>query len=225
MTDRSAEFIANGNALEQLRDTPLDQVTLRRVFLLLTRVHYADPSNYGILRQTMKNFKWAQDPAKSTIKVELDFKYDPALTDIIPSIFVGTGDIDYTQTTVDSREGSTRDRSGATYAIQAGAYVILRHVSTDPDECLKMSAMSFDFYAGIRELIMEKLKLSAFMPTQTSTPRFFMPDAAEKAKKTFASDLKLKVGFTPAWTTFRESHRIKAITLGSLMTDFSLPGE
>lgn len=222
MTDMETERAAGVRMMDQLKDFAQAPTTLRRIFLLLTRAHFSDPAHYGIQRERMRNFRWDKDESKSTVKIELDYVYDPAKTDSGPAIYVGMGDFSFKQSVMNNREGATADRSGQRFSLQGGCSLILRHVSQQAEESLVLAEMSFDFYVGIREYLMRRLSLSGFNPLQISTPRFFQADDAVKANKRYISDFVINISYTPAWTEFQESHRIRQITFGQALTDFAV---
>ena len=210
---------ANKCPLDAFATMPLGVTNLRRIFLLLTRLHYSDSKNYGVMEDQLKDFVWSKDPAKSKLFVGLDYVFDPNKTDQFPGIFVGVGDLDFKQEVIDNREGFTDDRSGEHGVLKGATMLIIRHASLTPDEALALADLSFGYYTGIRSMLMQRMKLKAFTINKLSTPRFFNVDGADKADKKYYADLLMGISYDAAWTTFTQSHRIKKITLGQMLTE------
>jgi hypothetical protein len=214
--------ISSIGALEAFAGIPLGPTNLRRIFLLLTQLHYSDSKNYGPMEEQLKDFVWHKDKpgeAKSKLFVGLDYVFDPTKTDQFPGIFVGIGDIQYKRVVINNLDSYTNDRAGSKNILQGGTTVILRHTSLTPDEALAMAELSFQFYTGVREMLMKRMNLVAFDVSQISTPRFFDLDGKELADKRYSADLILGIAFDASWITLTESHRLKKITLGQLLCE------
>jgi hypothetical protein len=208
--------LTNGYALETFSKLVLGAVNLRRIFLLLTQLHFSDPKNYGAMEDELKNFVWNKDKTKSKLFIDLDYVYDPAKSDQFPGIYVGVGDIDFKKVLMGNHESYTPDNAGSKNILHGLTTIIIRHASLSPDEALALADLSFGYYTGIRELLMERMKLKEFSIQKLSTPRFFHIDGTEKADKKYVADLIMNLAYDATWTTFRESHRIKKITFGQL---------
>lgn len=225
--DNIIRIRANVPALQGLSDMILNSVNLRRIFLILTQLHYSDARNYGAMAEQFQDFVWRRslpgqngENPKSKLSIELDYVFDPKKTDQFPGIFVGTGDIDYRQEVLDNKAGYTDDRSGSRNVYTGATTIILRHASLTPDEALALADLSYGYYTGIRDMLMLEMKLKSFAINKLTTPHFFNIDGADKADKRYYADLIMSLSFNASWITFTESHRIKKITLGELFTEF-----
>lgn len=207
--------------LEHCANFALGPVSLRRVFLLMTRIHFSDANNYGPQKEALANFVWHKDANLRKLNIELDYIFDAKRADLFPGVYVGVGDIDYKQKVTDNRDSSTEDRSGTNRVMEGATTIILRHASQQPDECLQLAELSFGFYTGIREMLMDKMRLSSMDVRRLSTPRFFTPDSSTEADRKFCADIIMGISFNASWTTFCESHRIKTITFGQTINEFA----
>lgn len=208
--------------LDQLSHQMLNIAMARRVFLLLTRAHFSDPSHYGHLAGPLNQCRWSADSAVCTLPVEYDFDYDPAKTDRRPAVFVGCGDVTMSRKVIDNSSKVTADGKGEEFA-NVGSYpVIIRHIGKTPDESLLLADLSFQFFLGIRKLMKEKAQLRLFEVAGVNTTRPF-ERTGEKTDKTFIADVKLLVECNMSWLIVRESHVIKRFGFAELITKFETP--
>ena len=71
-SNRDSDQFENPSLQQFLREVGWNILSIRRVFLLLTRVNYSDPKNYGILADKFADFVWNIDPEKSTMASNRD---------------------------------------------------------------------------------------------------------------------------------------------------------
>jgi hypothetical protein len=205
------------NALDAFSNIVLGAVNLRRIFLLLTRLHFSDSSNYGAMKEELSKFVWSKDPKLSRIFIGLDYVFDIVKSDQFPGVFVGVGDLDFQQKVIQNLSGITEDKSGSENVIEGTTTIIIRHASLSPDEALALADLSFGFYTGVRQFLVSRMKLNALTVNRLSTPRFFNIDGTEKADKKFCADLILGIAWDASWTSFVESHPVKKIVFGDLV--------
>lgn len=198
--------------IDELTSLPMNLFTIRRIFLILTRLHYSSPTNFGPeYPDPMRKFYWTKEK-DSPMKITRDYEYDPKVIEQTPAIYVGTGDVDYQKNVVDNKKGPNSDRSGAIGIKTATTSVILRHISGQPDEATQLCDMSAQFYLGIRDMIMTQMSgmIRGFEVLKQSTSKPFLRDPGE-ADQQFISDLIMSLTFNAAWQTLTESHRIKTV--------------
>ncbi len=214
----------NNALLEGLAELRIGPVSLRRIFLLLTRLHYSTPNNYGAYKEVLDTLVWSQDDLKRKLHIDYDYHYLPSKLEQRPAIFVGTDDIKLERLVQDNYRENVSDNSGTMSSMKAGSAVIIRHISMTPDESLALVELSSDFYAGIRQLLKERLKLHSFDIGAIRTAKPFSR-SPEQPDQMFACDLIMPISWIWDWTTTREGHRIKTIGFTEAVTSCSLPGK
>src|SRR5882672_1429329 len=103
---------ANQTLLEGFSNLILGPVSLRRIFLLLTRIHYSDPAHYGEFKDKMAKFVWSQDDTKRKLFIDYDYNYRPTNLEQRPAVFVGVDDVTYRRVVIDNARNVTEDNSG-----------------------------------------------------------------------------------------------------------------
>lgn len=185
-------------------------VSIRRVFLLLTRMNYSDPVNYGRQTKLFQNYYWNMDSAKSTMAIDLDFDFDPTKLEKFPAIFVGTDDVLYRSPVIDDHVQLNEDGSGQEYVYIGSTNVIIRHIGKTGDESMALADLSRNFFKGMRKMMMENGMLSKYEVPRITTSKPFHRNP-QQADQWFEADLLITMSFNDPWTIFRESHRIEHI--------------
>ena len=198
---------------EGLSKMVLTPVTIRRIFLLLTRMHYSTPDNYGQLKKALEKFIWHPHKKDGTIYIAYDYEYDAQNLDERPAIFVGLDDIIFQKVAIDNAGQVTETRSGQNYVKVANTKVIIRHVSKSPDEVLAMADLSSQFFMGIRPMIRDALgrRLLEYDVLAIKSSRPFERNSTQ-ADQHFMSDVIVAFSYNESWLTEMESHVIKTIT-------------
>lgn len=212
---------AESTLLEQLETIALTPLTIRRIFILLTRLHYSDPDHFGNMRPKLEKFVWNSDPKLRGIHIDFDYNYDPSNVDLRPAVFIGTSDIDFRKMVVNNQHSQTDDRSGETYVKEGGTNIILRHIGKTPDESWALGDLTAQFYMGITKMLQERLKVSSFEVVKLMASKPFERKAQE-ADAQFIVDLIMNLQYNAAWLTTREGHRIKTVTYAQSLADFSV---
>ena len=188
----------------------LDPVSLRRIFLLLTRNHFADPeNNYGGVPKAFKSFKYSDNDKERTLHIDLDYDYDEAQTEKRPIIFVGIKDFIFSKEVIDNFKDISDDNSKKDYVNLMATQVILRHVAMTPDEALMLGTLSTSFFLGIRSELLNKLSLAKFEIKSLSPPINIKGE--DSADTQFKTDLLIDLVYHNSWETNSQSHRIKKI--------------
>jgi hypothetical protein len=201
------------NVVDGLSQVTLNPVTIRGIFLLLTRLHYSDAEHFGLARQWMKNFIWSDDPKVRKLFIDYDFNYAPAANDQDkldqrPAVFVGTDDFHFEKLVTDNLAGHTSDRSASRNVKNASTKVLIRHVSRTPDEALQLADLSCQFFMGIQTLIQNKLRVRQIQTEMIKTSRPFEHEP-EQADPHFMADLIVGLDYEYSWNIVTEGHRIK----------------
>jgi hypothetical protein len=209
----------NFQLIDELSRLVLTPVTIRRIFLLLTRLHYSTNENYGILKEKLKDFTW--NPKDGKLHIDYDYNYDPAQLDKRPAIFVGRDDIQYTKVVTGDHSGHSEDRSGEQFTKTAKTSVILRHIAKSPDESETLADLSSQFFMGITPMIRDSLqgKILEYEVIGLKSSRPF-ERTSQQADQHFMSDLIIGLAYNSIWMTSFESHRIKTITFKESLAEF-----
>jgi len=212
----------NQKLLEGFADLILGPVSLRRIFLLLTRIHYSDPAHYGEFKDKMAKFVWSQKDTERKLFIDYDYNYRPTNLEQRPAIFIGTDAVSYRRVVIDNARNVTDDNSGTSSSYAAETSIIVRHISMTPDEALALGEMTAMFYSGMRKNLMQQMKLHAFdLVNQSSTKPFLR--TSEEPDQQFICDTIMRLSYIHDWTTSWESHRVKTISFEAAVTGFSMP--
>lgn len=197
-------------ALHTCFNTPLDGANLRSVFLLLTRLHYSEPKNYGDLEAKLGCFKYSDDKADSTIAVELSQEYDLSKGSVRPAVFVGMDSgLTFKKTDVAHKSGQAEDNSFSDTSHIAVMGLNIIHVASTMDEALLLAESSASFYIGIREAIMDRLGLLSFVPIAITAPH--MMEASPE--RYFRVDTTFSLSYNYVVRVNIESHRLKKFAM------------
>jgi hypothetical protein len=214
----------NPSFFQDLMRVHLTPVTLRSVFLLLTRLHYSDPANYGQMSKKFEKFIWNADPKIRTLHIDYDYNYGPSALDRRPAIYVGTDDVMFNKVVMDNYASHTFDRSGERKNKVAKTIIIVRHIGSSPDESLALADMSADFFMGIGSMMKDAMgqRLMEYEVTGVKSSRPF-EKSAQQADQNFIADLLIGFAYNSAWLINYESHRIKTITYEQSLAAFANP--
>jgi hypothetical protein len=186
----------------------IDPVSLRRIFLILTRNHFADPNYFGEVPPSFKKFVYSDNNNKRTVKVDLDYSFNPEKTEQETAIYVGVGDVESTDQVMNNFVKSTEDLSGRENVQTDKCVVTIRHVSPSADEALIMGVISKGFFQGMRQHIKARLCLRGYSVLKLGKP---VPVNEDSADSLYQCDLTIGVTMDSNWVTSSESHRVKRI--------------
>jgi len=212
---------ANQTLLEGFSNLILGPVSLRRIFLLLTRIHYSDPAHYGEFKDKMAKFVWSQDDTKRKLFIDYDYNYRPTNLEQRPAVFVGVDDVTYRRVVIDNARNVTEDNSGTSSSYAAETGIIFRHISMTPDEALALGEMTAMFFTGMRKNLIQQMKLHAFDLVKLSSTKPFLR-SSEEPDQQFVCDTVLRLSYIHDWTTRWESHRIKTVSFEAALAGFSI---
>lgn len=186
----------------------IDPITLRRIFLILIRNHYAEPiNNFGGIPDSFKTFKYSDDPKERTLDIQLDYNYDSKKLDQKPCIYLGFGNFDFSKQVINNYMGNNEDHSNTEFCNATKVNCTIKHISAKADEALMLGVISAAFFRGIATTIRETLRLRGFEVVQLTQPR--VSDASTDTQ--FTVDLHMTLLYSSNWQTYSESHRIKKI--------------
>ena len=203
----NTSFEYKGSKLEELKETSLDLVQLRRIFLMLTREHFSNAENYYRVEE-MAPIVYHSDASKRTLDIDLDYVYDPNEVDKKPSIYVGTGPVQFAKQVIDNYETSSQDNAVRYHTTRGSVQIGLSHIATEADLALQLGVQSLHFFAGIRHLLMGALpNVLQYEVLQLTQPQLVKPDRI----RNFQVDLQISLLFNTDWATYMEGHRISEI--------------
>lgn len=188
----------------------VDPLTLRRIFLLLTRNHFAQPNFFGNVPEPFRRLTYDDDPKKAAVRIELDYNFDWETAQAANAIFIGVGDVTSNKQVMDSFEAGNEDLSGRKNVDTDRTRVTISHLSKDADSALAMGIVSKGFFQGMRQLIKQQLGLRGYQVVGLSEPK-----EIKKGDEIdyYRVDLVIDLVINSAWTTILESHRIKKINV------------
>lgn len=192
-----------------LQDKSLDQVTLRKVFLLATRALYSSSDNYGDLADTLKNFIYSEDLEKQTLPVDLDFNYNPTVLTARRAIYVGLEDIEFTPRFINSESRGSEDNASVVFTQSATTALVVRAVSPEADEALYLTTLAGAYYTGMRPMIMKQLQLARFDLAGISKPTLI----DEAPTRLFQTTMRANVSFYYSIESTLEGVPLKNFTL------------
>ena len=221
----SGEIPAGGNPddllIDQLGQIALTPITIRGIFLMMTRIHWSDPENYGTMKVKLGKFIWSKNTQVRTLFIDYDYNYDASNLDKRPAIFVGTSDYEFRKVAVDNLRNRSEDRATDDYGMIASTNVIVRHIGKTPDESLAMGDLTCQFFMGMRKLLQERLKVHAFDITRLMTSKPF-EEASQKADQQFIVDLIMQLQYNSIWLVTREGHRLKTVSI-RIVSEYTIP--
>jgi len=198
----------NGASLRELLDEEgfLDPVRMRRIFLMLARYHFSEPSNY--IDPELVPIIYNDDSQKSTLDVDLDFTYNSEEIGRKPAIYIGTSPFQFEKQVVDNLNEVSEDRSIISTTTQCSTSISIRHITTAADLSLSLATQSIGFFGNIRPYVMSEIPgILAYEVSQLTSPAM-----VEDTKiRVFQSNVELKLAFNTIWLTYIESLRIKSI--------------
>lgn len=219
----SDELESTDEVVRNLGRLPKSPTNLRKLFLLMTRLHYSAPENFGELADLLRNYVWKSEEPRG-LDIMLDFQFDRSQSRTVPAIFVGMTDFIYSRRVVDNHKEFTDDRAGRMQVKSVGTTVILRHTSASADEALNLADLTAQFYLGAQDLLRDQGGFSQFEVQNLLQPKIFNR-SPEQSYQQFEADVILGLQFNAVWWTFTESHRIKHISFKQSLAEFASPAK
>lgn len=209
--------------LERLGNVGLNPVSIRGIFLMLTRIHWSDPDNYGTMKHKLGGMVWSKNVEKSKVFIDYDYNYNPEEIGKRPALFVGTGDFGFRKVAVDNLRSRSEDRATDDYVMVTETNVIIRHIGKTPDESLAMGDLTSQFFLGMRKLLQDRLKVHGFDIIKLASSRPF-ESPSQKADSQFVVDLIMSLQYNSVWLITREGHRLKTVRIKQ-QNDFVIDSE
>jgi hypothetical protein len=189
----------------------LDPVSLRRIFLLLVRNHYADPeNNFGGVPDCFKQFKYSDNDKERQVNIELDYVFNNyAMQESRPGIYVGFSDFQFQKQVINNYIDVSDDMATETFFSLATTQLQVQHLSAEADEALQMATITTSFFRGLRKVLMANLKGLKKFEVETLSKVALLDDEADKH---FQANMTARLVYHDDWETSIESHRIKKIS-------------
>jgi hypothetical protein len=197
-------------SLDDCRSLPLSPFVLRRMFTLMIRQHYSNPSNFGVLKEQLGCFRYAEDGkgrSSGTLRV------DPAFTNkfweeaSVPSVHVSINDMTFTPAYVANQNGFSDDNASVNLQWPATTQVQVSHIAEEYDQAFMLAESTLIFLCGISYAAYEQFQLSALIPQQITKPVL-----VERTPTAYRSDTVFTIGFQYGVTVSHESHRLKKMS-------------
>tara|TARA_B100000579_G_scaffold300828_1_gene250769 strand:- start:17857 stop:18498 length:642 start_codon:yes stop_codon:yes gene_type:complete len=185
-----------------------DPVLLRRIFLLHARDLFSDPDNYGNYDE-LKELLYTDNKSTRTLDIDLDFIYDSEEISKKPAIYVGTGPIQFEKQVIDNSAGAPQDGVSVT-TLQAKTSIQIKHVSNQADVSLMLGGISTNYFGAIRDTMFNNFpNVLRYEIKELSGPSLI-----EGTKiRSFQTNLSIDLAFDALWSTVRESHLIKSVSI------------
>ena len=195
--------------LKTAMDSPLTAGSLRRIFLLLTRLHFSNPAHYGGLREVLKDLIWTPDDKTSQMDVELLGVFDPKKTTQRPAAYVGFKGFKFGKGGVGNFAGENEEGSAQYLAHQTDTTLVIRCIAMTDDMAAAMADSVCAYFLGISILLYRQMH-----PHLRLFDILGISDAVEveqAPERAFQVDLTCAVNFNYILTINLESHRIKKV--------------
>ena len=192
-------------------DTQLDVINMRRIFLLMMRLHYSDAGNYGSYADDLSGLIW-HERDDSPLLVDLLHVYNWDRPSPRPALYVGFDSYDFKSSGINSDSGENEDGSQEYKTKIVSTNLILRHVAAGADVCQLMAENSVSFLEGTRPFLLNRLRNSGLLKFDAS--KIGEVQLREKSPdRHFTVDAICPLAFNFVITTNIESHRIKKFAL------------
>ena len=192
-----------------LKCTQKDPVSLRHIFLLLTRNHFSNPDNFGDVPEVFRRYTYSDKESDRKVTIDLSFNYARKDQGKTPSVYVNVGDFTFNRDRHADFSRYNSDMSGRVGSNQCTVPITISHLGITGDEALMMGTVTTAFYLGITNVLVEKLGLLQFSVKQLSQIR---PKEIQSGLTMFESVLSMELTFEVNWETYTESHKIKNIS-------------
>jgi len=212
-------MIDNRDFFKALDKIYLAPVSIRRIFLLLTRLHYQTADNFGEMKEQMKNYIWSSKTDECKVLIDLDFHYDPKNLGKRPAIFVGLDDVEYKRIALDNHAYFSYDTSGQHLIKTAQTKVIIRHIADSPDDAMTMENLTCQFFLGLQPVIRDTLPQVLEYDVVASKSSRPFEKTSQQAEQRFVSDTIIAFSYVSAWMVTFESHRIKKISFEQCLAE------
>lgn len=189
-------------------DEPITAVNLRRIFLLLMRVHWSDSDHFGSIGQHLTCDQYNYADPRDGLKVDLVETFDPENTSTSPGVYVGLKKgIKYKKKVVADFVEHSDDRARTDAVKEAQTLLVISHVNASADQALAMGEIDVTFLFGVRPALMQRMNIRGFDILTLTDPL----KIDEAPNRDYQVDVVASLTFDLSVTTNIESHRIKKI--------------
>lgn len=192
-------------------DGIVNTVNLRRVFLLLTQMHFSTPANYGPLRKTLADLVWSPDVASRTLNIQLQHDFDErGVVNILPSIFFGVGNTDFDNEVVAAEAGYNDDNSSHKIVMKATTVFQWVCVANTADLAGNIAETCFSFFANARPWLIKTLGFRYFILKQIG--QVILAKLPEN-REYYRVDIRGTLDYNHVMSVSQESHRLKKVSM------------
>ena len=231
-TTTQTRYTASHNDLDIINEYAcfgqLNILSLRRIFLLLMRNFFSNPTNFNVSIEPdwIQNFDQytysdpVVDPNKehpANIDIRLSYQYADNASKIEylkegqkPQIIINIGDFVYESFGVldNFTSISNRQKGELVRGINVTCDITISCFGRSYADAVILSQLSSSFLIGMREMLIRKLRLKDLVPVVLKAPICTSPD---KALKTYQADFVLKIVFESNYKSSIESMIIRSI--------------
>lgn len=180
--------------------------SLRRTLLMLTRIHWALPSNHGDLSDLLGCYNYdIASPEKGSVAIELAAKFNGATPP--NAIYVGLINAPLKRVAIGNLAEITPDGATRKYVWQRVATLRVSHVFEDADIGTLAAESTETFLAGMIPALMDRMRVAGI-----ELLGVFEPQSMSKSPKLlYGVDVRLQIAFNWGVEVTPESHLIKQI--------------
>jgi len=187
--------------------------SVRKLFLMLTRAHFAAADNFGTLKKELGELHWSDDPEVCNIKIDLQYEFlNGPIQDTIPRIGIGISGIKFSDTGASNYAGNSDDTSTEYFSTTATGTVQWACYGDTADLAGNLAETIFAFFTAIKPLLMNQTDFNYFR-IQEMGPVTRVDN--EGKKSCYRIDLGGSFQYNHVVALNTESHRLKKIVLES----------
>jgi hypothetical protein len=187
---------------------PMTIVNMRRIFLLMMRVHWSDSAHFGFFEEFLECDTYNYENPNEGLTVDLRETFNPENTDRFPGVFVGFyNGFTFEKKAIDDFHSRSDDRARTHRVKRSTGRLVVSHIHTSADIALSMAEIDAEFLFGIREALFNYLPIKGFDVTNIGEP----VKVGESPQRFYRVEVVAELTADFAVTTNIESHRIKKI--------------
>jgi hypothetical protein len=196
------------NFLTSLKTYPLDQVSLRRVFLIMLRFHYSDAANFGAMEKTLAKYTYVKSaPELSGVDIQLVDAIPFSPESVYPCITISVGDMKLRREVISDMSAADGHRG-----LSAASRLDVDHYSENADESLTLAGATCAYFTGFAEVLRDRMMLMRFQPNGTQGPEY-ISDKKISALQLYRSRFSAEIHYDYSWCLNYESHLIREINI------------
>jgi hypothetical protein len=184
-----------------------DPTSLRGLFTEMTRLHFSDPKNISSQDiPALQEYIWNPDETKSKIFIDVAGKFNTAVVEKRPAIFVSCEDFTWQRLMIQDKVDEVYLEGATDYQNQVTTVIRIFHVGTTIDEASILGRITAAYYRQFAQQLREELQFAKFHVARLSKPAIL-----EEARERWVALVDIELAFFEAWQVPVESHKLKAI--------------